>query len=565
MSAEGRQAHDLVIQGTTVSTGIAVGTVFPFTQIDLTTLGENRLPVDDSSSELKRLENALSKSLDQLRSLRTSSADLRDKDIASIFHVQSQILSDGAFLAHIKKSVTESRSNLEYVIANHIRDIEKQFLAMENELFKSRLLDVQDVYHRLLRNILDIEHVRVAPFRNMPPGVILVAEQLLPSDIALFDLKKISGIAIESGSTVSHVSIIAKSLGIPSLINVPGLVSLARPGSTVILDGYENKVILKPSPSIKAMYEKMLTPSPKPSVRGRRMKTCSTKDGVVVRIEANASSLAEVREAFSMGAEGIGLLRTELFYLSLNRLPTVEEETRYYESILSLCREKPLTIRLLDTGADKTLPYLATPREENPYLGVRGVRFLLNHPDILSNHLTCIVRACKDRGSVRILVPFVSLPQEVDSIAETLKKICKKEGVGRDSLSLGIMVEVPAAVVSLSSFLDKVDFLSIGTNDLVQYAFAASRENSRLEQYRAGSFPVLLRLIKYVVDASEGSHKDITVCGEVASDPALAPYLVGIGIRTLSMQPSALPGVCREIEKKSSRELAEMAKEYLEK
>jgi phosphotransferase system enzyme I (PtsI) len=189
----------------------------------------------------------------------------------------------------------------------------------------------------------------------------------------------------------------------------------------------------------------------------------------------------------------------------------------------------------------------------------------LENPTILDNHLSAILRAIRVGGNARILVPFVSLPEEIDSIVEALERAGKREGVARSMYELGMMVEVPAAVVSLGSFLDKVDFLSIGTNDLVQYAFAASRENSRLERYRTGSFSVLLGLVKLVIDANEKYGRDITVCGEVASDPALAPCLIGLGIRTLSMQTSALSGVCKEIEKRSHSELVTMARELLEK
>jgi phosphotransferase system enzyme I (PtsI) len=556
---------DLEIAGTAVSSGIAIGKAHHFSQIDLKSLEENRLPVEDIESELVRLESALTKSLEQLRGLQTGAREDASVDISDIFQVQIQILSDASFLTSIKHGISEGKANIEYVIANHIRELEKKFLSMKTEVFKSKLLDVQDVYHRLLRNILDIEHVRVTPLRKMPAGVIIVAEQLLPSDIALLDLKKIIGIIIENGSTVSHVSIIAKSLGVPALINVPGIVSLARPGSLLILDCHECKVIVRPSPATEARYQKRLAASPQSPGRASKTRKCITKDGISVRLEANAGSLLEVKEALHSGAEGIGLLRTELFYLSLNRLPSVEEEMAYYESVFALCKERPVTIRLLDTGADKTLPYLNAPREENPYLGVRGVRFLLQNPAILNNHLTSIVRACERFGTARILVPFVSLPQEVDAIAGALHAIERKEGIHRSKYSLGIMVEVPAVVVSLGSFLDKVDFLSIGTNDLVQYAFAASREDGRLEEYRTGSFGVLLRLIKLVVDANEKHARDITVCGEVASDSSLAPYLIGLGIRTLSMQTSSLQNVCREIEKRSHSELVKMAREELEK
>ncbi len=554
---------DMEISGTAVSPGIAFGKAHHFAQIDLKTLEEQRLPVENVESEIYRLETAHKKSLDQLRSLQSGGAS-DVADIVDIFQAQIQILSDSAFLSNVKIGVSESKANVEYVIANRIRDLEKKFVSMQTEVFRSKLLDVQDVYHRLLRNILDIEHVRVTPLRNMPPGAIIIAERLLPSDVALLDLKKIGGIVIENGSTVSHVSIIAKSLGVPALINLPGVMSLVRPDSPLVIDGYLGKIIVRPSPATELRYQKKLSASP-PKGRAAKARKCLTKDGIAVRLEANAGSLAEVREALHSCAEGIGLLRSELFYLSLNRLPSVEEETEYYESVLSLCEDKPVTVRLLDVGADKTLPYLGLPRDENPLLGVRGVRFLLENPLILDNHITAILRASRAGGKLRILVPFVSLPGEVERIAEVLHRIGHREGVSRTRYSLGIMVEVPAVAVNLRPFLDSVDFLSIGTNDLVQYAFAASRENGRLESYRSGSFGVLLGLIKQVVGANEKHRRDITVCGEVAADPSLAPCLVGLGIHGLSMQTSALLGVCKEIEKKSCGELARMAKDFLEK
>ena len=548
-----------------MSPGIGIGTAYHFTQIDLTMLEERRLPVDNVDSELERLESAHQKSLEQLRVLQATTRD-DSADVSNIFQVQVQILSDTGFLSTIRSGISESKANAEYVIANSIRDLEKKFSSMQTEIFRSKVLDVQDVYHRLLRNILDIEHVRVTPLRNMPAGVVIVAEQLLPSDVALLDLGKIVGIIIENGSTVSHVSIIAKSLGIPALINVPGALSLVRSGTPLIVDGHEGRVIVSPSPATEARYRKKLSALPQPLVcRPSKTRKCLTKDGIAVRLEANAGSLLEAKEALQSGAEGIGLLRSELFYLSLKKLPSVDEEASYYESIITLCKDRPVTIRLLDTGADKTLPYLAPQREENPYLGVRGVRFLLENPVLLENHLTSILRACGRGGAVRILIPFVSLPQEVDAISDALHRIGKREGVARSRYSLGIMVEVPATVVSLRLFLDKVDFLSIGTNDLVQYAFAASRENSRLEQYRAGSFRVLLAFIKQVVEANKRHRRDVSVCGEVASDPARVPYLVGLGIRTLSMHTSALKNVCREIEKKTIHEMEKMAGEFIER
>jgi phosphoenolpyruvate-protein phosphotransferase len=555
--------NELVLSGTSVSPGMACGKVFHFSQVDLKSLEENRFPVDDVREEISRFEDAVQKSLAQLAGLREFNANEDMVDIASIFQVHVQMLNDRDFLKTIPDLIARDRSNAEFVLANQIRELERRFLSLDNEIIRARLLDVQDVYFRLLRNILDIEHVRTTPLRRMPKSVVLIAERLLPSDIALFDLKKIIGIVLENGSTVSHVSIIAKALGIPVVINVRGITSLCRNESLIVLDAGEGKVILRPSPGTVARFEKKARKEETPHRRSRFSAVqCFTKDGIKIRIEANAGSVAEVRTALETGAEGIGLLRSELFYLSRETPPSVDEETAFYESIMALCGSKPLTVRLLDIGADKTLPYLKSVREENPHLGVRGIRFLLRHPQLMTDHITSLVRACRRRPA-KILLPFVSIPREVRETRKIILDICKKEGVPADACPVGIMLEIPAAILLLKNFLPWADFLSIGTNDLVQYSFAACRENSCLEEYRDASLPLILTLITSAVQAAAHVHKDVTVCGEIASTPATAVYLVGSGVRALSVQSGAIKTLCSEISKKSVKECVKATDEVL--
>jgi phosphotransferase system enzyme I (PtsI) len=552
-------AGEIVLHGISASPGIAIGKAFHFSQIDLKSLEENRIPVNDLDEEIERFNNAVKKSIEQLSGLKESSKNEDLKGIAAIFQVHIQLLTDPDFLKTVPGLISQDRSNAEYILANQIRDLEKRFSSLDNEIARARLLDVQDVYFRLLRNVLDIEHVRTMPLRRMPHSVILIAERLLPSDIALLDLKKIIGIVIENGSTVSHVSIIARALSIPFIINARGVASLSHNGALLILDACEGKLILRPPPDTIARYEKM---AQKDCAMHRKSRStalrCFTKDGIKVRLEANAGSGPQVREAFENGAEGIGLLRSELFYLSRSVLPSIEEETAFYQSVMALCGTRPLTIRLLDIGADKTLPYLHMAREENPHLGVRGIRFLLRNPALMRSHITSIVRACRSHPT-KILLPFVSIVREVEETHRMVLDICKKEGVAPAACSLGMMVEVPSTALTVPDFLDSVDFLSIGTNDLVQHTFAACRENSGLDEYRAASFPLLLRLIKSVADAAHSSGKEVAVCGEVAADPVSAIHLVGAGIRVLSMQASALQGVCRAIGKHSHSELVKAA------
>jgi phosphoenolpyruvate-protein phosphotransferase len=563
MDRHSTATNEIVLHGLSASPGIAVGKAYHFTQIDLTTLEENRIPFGDLNEEIKRFDNAVKKSVEQLTGLKESSRNEDLMDIAAIFQVHIQLLSDKDFLKTVPSLISRNGSNTEFVLANQIRDLEKRFASLDNEIARAKILDVQDVYYRLLRNVLDIEHVRTIPLRMMPHSVILIAERLLPSDIALLDLKKIIGIAIENGSTVSHVSIIAKALGIPLVINARGVASLSRNGSAIVLDACEGILILRPPPETIARYEKLAQKECTTRRKSRHTAIrCFTKDGIKVRLEGNAGSIPEVREALQTGAEGIGLLRSELFYLSREALPSVDEETAFYKSVMDLCGSQPITIRLLDLGADKTLPYLAVEREENPHLGSRGIRFLRGHPQLMRNHLTSIVRACGTRPA-RILVPFVSIKHEVEETRRVILDICKTEGVSPAACSIGMMVEVPSTALTILDFLDTVDFLSIGTNDLVQHLYAASRENSGLEQYREASFPLLLRLIKSVAEAAQSCGKEVTVCGEVAADPVSASCLVGVGVRVLSMQAAALPGVSKMIGKHSYGELLKAANGYL--
>jgi phosphotransferase system enzyme I (PtsI) len=564
MKNQHQTTSDIVLFGTMASPGIAVGKTFLLSQIDLKSLEENTIPVDDVAGEIQRFDDAVRKSIDQVLGLIQSSENEDLGDIAAIFQVHIQLLKDAEFLRTIPALISQSRNNTEYVLANQIRDLEKRFSSLANETARAKVLDVQDVYFRLLRNALNIEHVRSTPLRRMPSSVICVAERLLPSDIALLDLKKIIGIAIENGSTVSHVSIIAKALGIPLLINTPGISSLCRNGSLLVLDADGGKIILRPSPDTVARFEK------KVRKEGSALRKCSpvaiqcfTKDSIKIRVEANAGSLQEVNDALENGAEGIGLLRSELFYLSRDKLPSIDEETAFYQSVMALCCAKPLTIRMLDIGADKTLPYLNIPPEENPHLGVRGIRFLLRHQQLMRNHLTCIVRASRTRP-VKILLPFVSLLREVDETRKMILDICKKEGVDPGRCSVGIMLEVPAAVLNLGDFFGLADFFSIGTNDLVQYAFAACRENNHLDEYRAASFPLVLRLVESVVDIASKAKKEVTVCGEIASDPEFAASLVGAGIRVLSMQSRVIKAVCASLSRKSLDDCVKMARTVID-
>ncbi|MDO5577422.1 MAG: phosphoenolpyruvate-utilizing N-terminal domain-containing protein, partial [Fibrobacter sp.] len=350
------------LQGISLSHGIAIGKTFRFRQIDLKPLEKNTFPVENFDTELSRFKNSVLKSKEQLYSLQKASLEKGKKDIADIFNAHILFLSDKAFIRSIMKAVKNDRLNVEHILSMKINDIEQSFSQINNETVKTRLLDIQDVYQRLQRNLLGIEHVRVRPLiRKGNP--ILIAEHLLPSDIALLEIRKIAGVVIEESSAVSHVAIITRSFGIPAVINIPAITSLVHSKNIIIIDGFEGKVIVNPSIQEINHYKEKRNHQKKIITAFRNKLICLTKDGVRVHIEANANTPAEIQKAAELGAESIGLLRTEIYYMSLSKKPAIEEELAFYKEVHEKADGRPVTIRLLDLCADKTLPYLKFPNE----------------------------------------------------------------------------------------------------------------------------------------------------------------------------------------------------------
>jgi phosphotransferase system enzyme I (PtsI) len=537
-----------------ISSGAVAGAAYVFKQIELEVLEHNKYFVDDVQAEHDRLDKAIEQSIQQLNQISSQSG----KEIGNIFKAHIGLLEDKVFLTEIRAILSEQKVNIEHVIASQIKSVGHKFNEIKNELIKNRFIDIQDVYHRVLRNLLEIEHVRANPLKRVEHPVILVAKKLVASDVALLDFDKILGIIIEEGSGLSHVAIIAKSLGVPAVINIPGVSSLIKTGDTLILDADEGVVLVNPDKEDITVYEKKKHAKPPKLGKLEKIDTF-TKDGLKLTIESNISAVEEAKQSFIAGADGIGLLRTEFFYMTSKDMPTIEEETAFYKKIFSYNR--PVTVRLLDLGADKSLPYLPIFSEENPQLGIRGIRFLLKYPDIFRNQLKSILMVNKPKLT-RILLPFIAVVEDLDQSIVIIEETCKKIGVKRVGFQVGIMVEIPSVALSIRSYIEKVDFLSIGTNDLVQYTFAVSRENGSLENYRQPIHPVILHMIKNIVTVANEHRKDVVVCGEVASNPISAGILLGLGVRSFSMQHQSIQYVREQLSKMSyenTRKVAEHA------
>jgi phosphotransferase system enzyme I (PtsI) len=563
---DGAPTRRVSLTGAAIAPGLVLGQAHLLRQISLDALQLTPLPVSDAAEEIERLDLAVDQTLAQLRQLRSTVNTSNRRDLAEVLETQEHLLEDVAFLGRIREAVRTQGINAEYLIATEVGQLETTFGGMADEVLRSRFLDIQDVYHRLLRNLLEIEHVRTNPFRKLVSPIVLVADRMLPSDVALLELGKVLGIVLEEGSRVSHVAIIARSLAIPALTEVAQATRLVRSGDTVLLDADAGQLVVHPSADDVARYEG--SRRGRPSVtRGigasaGKILPCATADGVRVVLEANVGSVREAEEAWACGAEGVGLLRSEFFYMSSRQMPTAEAEERFYHEVVETMCPRPVTVRLLDVGADKSPPYLAMPREQNPQLGARGVRALLRMPELLRRHVSAVLRA-GTAGPVRVLLPFVSTVADLDRMLEVIRAGCCQDRISRASFQIGLMVEVPAVALGLSRFVDRVDFLSIGTNDLVQYMFAASREDAHVEEYCIAHHPVMLQLIRTVARAADAANKPVSVCGEIASDPMLALVLVGLGVRSLSVHPTALGPVRENLRRYSSETLAQMARRCL--
>jgi len=543
--------------GEPISPGVVVSKALLFKQIELDSLEINGFAVSNISAELERLDLAIEKSRDQLSEIsRRLGDESRSQDVSQIFAVQMQFIEDKSFINELKQKVRSQKRNIEHVIAAQMKIIESRFSSINDDILKTKFLDVKDVYHRILRNLLEIEHVRTNPMQRIDSQVIFVSEKLVPSDVALLDLKKIQGIIIEEGSRVSHIAVISKSLGIPAVINVPGAGSLIRSGDQVILDAYTGRVLIHPSlQDLSVYHEKHEHLSLGNLKRNSNInRFCETRDGLRIRLEANISSIREAEIAMACGADGIGLLRSELFYISCAHQPSVQEEIDFYRRIIAITKRKPLSIRLLDLGADKTLPFLHSHHEENPQLGNRGLRYLFRYPDLFTRHLKCVLSICR-LAHIKIALPFVSTLDDYEKAHFYIQNCCNELKLNREALRIGIMVEIPAVALSIKSFVPKVDFFNIGTNDLVQYIFAASREDANLDDYRQSMHPVILRLIRSIVTNTGGKEKEVSVCGEMASNPMMAGLLIGAGVTTFSMQPASIPLVKKFIMEHSFSDL----------
>lgn len=503
---------------------------------------ENDDVVRGSEVELQRLDAAFAAARVETLCLEKKIAQRLDERDAAIFHSHLMILQDNVLHGKIKQLILDGNSAIasaKQVIAEYVRT----FSRLQDPYLRGRGADVEDVGRRLL------SHLRGDPSRQsfyFPHPGIVVADELMASDVAIMDLDMVRGIVLRQGDKNSHAVIVSKSLGIPTLIGVAGSLDHVGADTLLVLDAQTKTLHTNPSDTLREAYERLLAESEAKSVELRKYVDAAarTKDGTEVLLRANIGLRSDVEVALRSGAKGVGLYRTELPYMARTSFPDRSTQYEIYREVVEGFSGESVTIRTLDIGGDKSLSYFKPSPEQNPFLGWRSVRVSLDHRDMFRTQIEAILMAAA-HGNARIMFPMITNLDEIIACKKVLREAkanLDRDGIDAPEIPVGIMIETPASVTLAERFADEVDFFSLGTNDLIQYILATDRGNARIGHYYQALHPAVLQAIKHLVDVSTRHKKGLSICGEMASDPVSFAILVGMGLQEFSVSsPSILP------------------------
>ena len=529
-------------QGKGVSEGLAMAQIHLFTP----KLPEiSRQPAADAEAEVAKLEKTLAAAEEELRGLYETAKEKMGEQEAEIFDAHLTILGDEYSVREpIIQRIREQKQNAAAAIEDQFDELAQMFRSLGDELMAERAADAEDLKQQLLRICLGCGRQDLSV---LPGDVIVLAEELTPSDTVRMDTAHVKGIATRLGGATAHSAIIARTLGIPAAAGIDGWQTEALNGHMAILDGADGTLTVDPTDEETACYQSRKAQADCEAQALEAFRTCpsQTKDGAALEICANIGTPQEAQQAMKYGADGVGLFRSEFLFMDRDALPTEDEQFEAYRTAAQTMAGKPLIIRTLDVGGDKKLPTLELPHEDNPFLGFRAIRMTLSHPEIFRPQLRAILRATA-YGDVRVMFPMIgSMDQlrEAKALLREQEQTLQAEGVPTGPVKVGMMVEIPAAAVLAEEFAKEVDFFSIGTNDLTQYTLAVERGNAAVAHLYAPEHPAVLRLIAMTAQAAAERHIPCGMCGEAAGDPKLAPAFVGMGVNELSMSPRRVPAV----------------------
>ncbi|HEU0118074.1 MAG TPA: phosphoenolpyruvate--protein phosphotransferase [Alphaproteobacteria bacterium] len=541
-----------IAQGIGISAGIAIGPAYIIDQHGVP-VPEYEIPAAKVEKELKRLHAAIAKTQRQLSQLKQKAEALPAgaEDIALLLEAYKGMLSGSRLVRGVEELIQNSRINAEAAIQRQIGTIKASFAAMGDDYLAARAADVGDVGVRLIRQLQDQQY---NPFADVAPGSIIIAEEITPADTALMNPEHVAGFVTVLGGAEGHAAIMARALGLPAVSGVASLMQGVVSGETVIIDGREGKIIVRPDEATLHHYRQELAKKQREDKKLKTLKDVEavTLDGTHITLHANIELPRDAAAAIEAGASGVGLLRTEFMFMNRPDLPDEEEQYQALRGLIENMKGRPITIRTLDVGGEKLATALggATNDSVNPALGLRAIRLGLKEPKLLETQLTAILRASV-HGPVRILIPMVSSVNQMKQVRERLLHIehkLQRKGVKLKGLPpLGAMIEIPAAALAADALAKVCDFFAIGSNDLTQYTLAIDRGDDRVADLYDPFHPAVLRLIQFTAAAAWRANIPVSVCGEVAGNRRATALLLGLGLRELSMGPLRLPGVKQEI------------------
>lgn len=537
------------IAGQVTSEGLVIGWAFVHCNL-LDALSAHRaIATHQIEEELDLIDRAVETVLQDLKVSAQRIEEHAGPKLAAIFGAHEAILQDPSLRQEIRDQIKRELIGAAHALARVFQRWQEKFRAMPQELHRERADDLVDLEGRLLR---EMAGVKTTALEMMPSGRVLVAHRLLPSETVALPRRAVTGIVLEFGGPGSHAALFARALGIPTVAQIPNATKRIADGQELIVDGIAGEVILSPDPAMRARFEEKISSLQGRLFRAKRLASqpARTVDGTEVAVMANVGCREDVIAAAENGADGVGLYRIEQFYLSRNSPPSAGELLEELRVAFAPLAGKPITVRLLDLGADKPVPYLNFPIEDEPFLGRRGVRLLLRYPDLLDTQFRALLDfSCNH--DLHILVPMVTLAEEMAEVRKRFRAIADGAGFGKLP-PLGAMIETPAAALTIGDIIQHADFLSIGTNDLTQFTMAAGRENPLVNDYFVESHPAVLRLVRIVVE--EAGKTPVAICGELAAQLDSIPTLLKLGVRSLSVAPPLVPGAKEAIRQTSVRE-----------
>jgi phosphoenolpyruvate-protein phosphotransferase (PTS system enzyme I) len=526
-----------MIKGIAASNGIVVSKVYKLEYPDLSVEKKEATP----SQEIEKLHHSIKKTQSDIESIKQKAVGkLSDEELA-IFDAHLMVSEDPELIDQIKAIIESENVNAEFATNQVATMFISMFESMEDAYFKERAADIKDVTQRLIAHILNTP---LPDLTLINEEVVIVAHDLTPSDTAQLNRQYTLGFATQVGGRTSHSAIMARSLEIPAVVGCGELLWTAHHGDTIILDAIEGKVFINPTQELIADYQPKIEKFKQRKERLKSLKDAEsvTLDGHHVEIVGNIGTPHDVTSVLENGGEGVGLYRTEFLYMDASSLPTEEEQTIAYAKVLKDMKGKPVVVRTLDIGGDKELSYLPFPKEMNPFLGYRAIRLCLDRVDIFKTQVRALLRASAE-GNLYIMFPMIATLDEFRQakafVLET-EAALKEEGIPMGEYKLGMMVEIPAAAMLADQFAKEVDFMSIGTNDLIQYSMAADRMNEKVSYLYQPYNPSILRLIKLTIDGAHKHNKWVGMCGEMSGEPMAVPLLLGLGLDEFSMSASSI-------------------------